>query len=112
MALSGLLSIVVLWGSQSTIRGIVGFVLAVMSCPTLPVFGLPMSTGTGRWLAAIASSALLWGVVGFIAARRSTTRAVAGWREWRREWLRLAIGVWVGSLVGFAIAAILLTVDF
>jgi lysylphosphatidylglycerol synthetase-like protein (DUF2156 family) len=111
MAAAGAASMLVLRGSQSTVRGLVGFVLAVVSCPTLPVFGFPLATGGAKWLAVIASSAAVWATVGFIAARRSTNRAIAGWREWRREWFRLAIGIWIGSLVGFAIAASILTVD-
>lgn len=112
MAVAGLSSMLALWGSTSTMRGLVGFVLAVVSCPTLPIFGFPLATGGTKWLAVVASSAAVWAAVGFVAARRSTTRAVAGWPEWRREWLRLAVGIWIGSLVGFAIAAIILTVDF
>ncbi|MFM8857360.1 MAG: hypothetical protein ACKOI2_09185 [Actinomycetota bacterium] len=112
MTVAGVASMLTLWGSQSTIRGLVGFVLAVLSCPTLPIFGFPLATGGGKWLAVIVSSAAVWMAVGFVAARRSTTRAVAGWPEWRREWFRLAIGIWIGSLIGFAIAAIILTVDF
>jgi hypothetical protein len=112
MAAAGVASMIALWGSQSTARGLIGFVLAVLSCPTLPVFGFPLATGSTKWLAVIASSAALWAAVGFVAARRSTTRAVAGWPEWRREWLRLAVGIWIGSFIGFAIAATILTVDF
>jgi hypothetical protein len=112
MAATGAASIIALWGSQSTARGLIGFVLAVVSCPTLPIFGFPLASGGAKWLAVIASSAAVWAAVGFVAARRSTTRAVAGWPEWRREWLRLAIGIWIGSFIGFAIAAIILTVDF
>lgn len=112
MAITGILSALILWGSQSTIRGIIGFVLALMSCPTSVVFGFPVTTGGARWMAVIVSSAAIWAATGFVAARRSTSRAVAGWSEWRREWLRLAIGIWIGALVGLALAAILLTVDF
>lgn len=112
MAGAGVLGSLVLWNSQSAIRGILGFALAIVSCPTLPLFGLPVTNGSGRWLGAIATSAVLWFGVGTLAARRSTVKAVAGWREWRREWLRLATGTWIGAFVGFAIAAIVLTVDF
>ncbi len=108
----GLMSMLVLAGSQSSVRGVIGFALAVFACPTLPLFGFPLSTGGGRWLAVIASSAVVWAALGHLAARRSTSRAVAGWPEWRREWLRLAIGVWVGAFIGFAIAAVVFTVDF
>lgn len=112
MAIAGLMSMLVLWGSQSTLRGVIGFALAVLACPTLPLFGFPISTGGGRWLAVIASSAVLWASLGVLAARRATSRAVAGWSEWRREWLRTAIGVWIGAFIGFAIAAVVLTVEF
>lgn len=111
MAVSGLFSLLVLWGSQSTVRGLIGFVFAVIACPTLPLIGFPVSSGSGRWLLVIASSAALWAGLGVLAARRARSRAVAGWPEWRREWLRMAIGVWIGAFVGFAIAAIFLTVD-
>lgn len=112
MAAAGLMSALVLWGSQSTVRGVIGFILAVVACPTLPIVGFPISSGVSKWLIAIASSAVLWMILGYVATRRSTKRAVAGWPEWRSEWLRLAVGVWIGSFIGFAIAAILLTVDF
>lgn len=112
MAASGLLSILFLWGSQSTLRGIIGFALAIVSCPTLAAFGFPVTSSGSMWIAVVVSSAALWIAIGSLAARRATDRAVAGWREWRREWLRLAVGIWVGSVVGLAIAALLLTVDF
>lgn len=104
-------AIIALWGSQSPLRGAIGFVLAVMACPTLPVLGFPVTTGSGSWAAVIATSAMVWMALGHLAGRRATSRPVAGWPEWRREWLRLAIGVWVGSLIGFAIAGVLLTVE-
>lgn len=112
MAIFGLLSSLFLWGSQSTLRGVIGFVLAILSCPTLPLFGFPVSSRGTMWIAVLISSAALWIAIGTLAARRATSRAVAGWREWRREWLRLAIGLWIGAFAGLAIAAILLTVDF
>lgn len=112
MTVSGLVSLVILWGSQSTLRGVVGFTLAIVSCPTLPIFGFPVTDGSIRWVAVLASSAAVWIAVGALASRRATSRAVAGWPEWRREWFRLAFGIWIGTLIGFAIAGVFLTVDF
>lgn len=112
MTVGGLVSVIALWGSQSTLRGLIGFALAIMSCPTLPIIGLPFVSGGMRWFVAIISSAVVWIAVGALSARRATSRAVAGWPEWRREWLRIAIGIWIGSFAGFVVAGILLAVDF
>lgn len=112
MAASGLASMLFLWGSQSTLRGVIGFALAIVACPTLAAFGFPVTSSGSMWIATVISSAVVWIAIGSLAARRATDRAVAGWREWRGEWLRLAIGIWIGSIVGLAIAALLLTVDF
>lgn len=110
MAVLGAISAVMLWGSQSTVRGIAGFVLAVLACPTLAIAGLPIRSGTSAWLIAVVSSALVWMVLGFVAARRSTLRAVSSWPEWRREWLRLAVGLWAGAFIGFGIAGALVLI--
>lgn len=106
----GLAAAVLLTGSESAWRGIPGFVLAIMSLPTLPLTGIPVMGGALRWLVAIVTSALVWVFLGVIAARRSTSRPLTGWREWRREWLRLATGVWVGALIGIGVAATFLSV--
>ncbi|NDA77536.1 MAG: hypothetical protein EBY07_07005 [Actinobacteria bacterium] len=98
-------------GSNSAIRGVPGFILAVAAVPTLPLFGVPVMGGNVRWLLALVSSAALWFSVGVLAARRSTADVVSSWPEWRREYLRLAIGVWVGALLGLAVAATVLSVN-
>ena len=106
-----LLSALLLVGSDSAWRGVPGFVLAVSALPTLPMTGIPVMGGGVRWSIAIVTSAIVWFVIGTVAARRSSSRAVASWPEWRREWLRLAIGVWLGALVGIAVAGTLLSVN-
>jgi hypothetical protein len=107
----GIVSALLLIGSGSAWRGIPGFVLAIMALPTLPLTGIPVMGGALRWLVAIATSAVVWAALGVIAARRSTSRVMTSWKEWRREWFRLAIGVWVGALVGIGVAATLLSVN-
>ena len=107
----GLLALVLLVGSESTWRGVMGFVFAIMALPTLPLVGIPVMGGAVRWLLAIASSAVVWSVIGFVAARRSTRRVATSWPEWRREWGKLAVGVWAGALLGIGIAAGLLSVS-
>lgn len=114
MVIAGVTAVVaaaLLVGSDSAWRGVPGFVLAVVAIPTLPMTGIPVMGGGVRWAIALATSAVLWFAVGAIAARRSSSRAVASWPEWRREWLRLAVGVWAGALVGIAVAGTILSVN-
>jgi hypothetical protein len=107
----GLVAAMLLVGSDSAWRGAPGFVLAVASIPTLPLFGVPVMGGTARWILAIATSLVLWFAIGTLAARRSTSRVVTSWPEWRREYVRLSIGVWAGALLGLGVAATLLSVN-
>jgi hypothetical protein len=106
-----LVAAVLLVGSDSAWRGVPGFVLAIVALPTLPMTGIPVMGGSVRWLVAVVTSGALWFVIGAVAARRSSSRAVASWPEWRREWLRLAIGIWIGALVGIAVAGTVLSVN-
>ena len=50
-------------------------------------------------------------VIGHLAAQRSTRRVATSWLEWRREWTRLVIGIWAGSLLGLGLAATVLSVS-
>ena len=102
--ISGILALVLLRGSTSTWRGLIGFVAAVVALPTAPIVGLPVVGGSGRWVAALLSSLALWCLLGIVAARRSTRRMAASWPEWRREWLRLAVGAWAGAMIGMVLA--------
>lgn len=104
VALAGLL-LVALPGS---LLGAVGFLLVVMAMPTLPMFGVPAVSGATVYLLGAATSLVLWFVVGHVSAVRATRRAVAGWQEWRREFLPLAAGVLTGGLIALAVAAIIL----
>lgn len=110
-AIIGILAAVLLIGSESAARGIPGFILAIVAIPTLPLFGVPVMGGTVRWLLAITSSASIWAFIGHLAARRSTNRSISSWPEWRREWTRLSIGVWVGAMFGLGVAAIALGIN-
>lgn len=88
--------------------GAVGFLLLVMAAPTLSVLGVPAVTSPLIYAAGAATSIALWLVIGRLAARRATRRAVASWAEWRREFLPLAAGVWFGSLLALGLAAFVL----
>jgi hypothetical protein len=92
----------------STVRGVGGFVLCVLGAPGLLVAGVPLRGGSTALLAGAAGSAVLWFVIGTIAARRATQRPVCSWRDYWREFLWIAAGVWVG-VAGAALAANLVT---
>lgn len=90
-------------GSTSAMRGVGSFALAVLAAPGLLVAGVPLRAGAGLYTAAAVGSAVLWLLLGAIAARRATRRPVATWRDFWREWLWLAAAVWVG--VGLSLVA-------
>jgi hypothetical protein len=104
----GLLAWLLVKGSESATRGIPGFGLAVLAAPTLLVVGIPMRSGTGRYVLAGATSALLWLLLGFAAARRATRRPAATWRDFWREFAWLAGGVWLGVVLALVAADLVL----
>ncbi len=93
-------------GSTSAVRGAGSFLLAVLAAPGLLVAGVPLRSGGGVIVAAAAGSGLVWLLVGVAAARRATRRPVASWRDFWREYIWLAAGLWVG------VALALLAVNF
>jgi hypothetical protein len=95
----GLVSLLLLRGHTSLVRGVAGFVTAILAAPGLLVAGVPLRSGRGVYLGAVAGSALLWIVVGVIAAHRSTRMPAASWRDYWREYIWLAVGVWLGVVV-------------
>ncbi|MDP9464224.1 MAG: hypothetical protein M3P52_06345 [Actinomycetota bacterium] len=86
-------------GHTSFVRGIAGFLTAVLAAPGLLVAGAPLRSGRSVYLVAVAGSAVLWMIVGAIAARRATRIPAATWRDYWREYLWLAVGVWLGVVV-------------
>jgi hypothetical protein len=97
-ALLGAISLVLLRGHTSFVRGIAGFLTAVFAAPGLLVAGVPLRSGGGVYMAAIGGSAALWMLIGLAASRRATQIPVASWRDYWREYLWLAAGVWLGVI--------------
>lgn len=98
-ALLGLAAFALLHGNTATGRGVAGFAATVLSAPALMAFGIPLATGSGRFLLGIGVSALVWLLVGFVASRRATRSPVATWRDYWREYVWLAAGIWMGVVV-------------
>jgi hypothetical protein len=104
-ALLGVSGALLLRGNTaSAARGVGGFVLAVLAAPGLLVAGVPLRHGNAVLLGAVLASALMWFVLGVVASRRATAMPVCSWRDFWREHLWLAAGVWLGVL-GAGLAA-------
>jgi hypothetical protein len=101
-AVLGCFSVILLRGHTSLARGVGGFVTAVLAAPGLLVAGVPLRSGRGVYLGAVVGSAVLWMIVGAIAARRATRHPAASWRDFWREYAWLAFGVWLGVVVALA----------
>lgn len=94
--------------NATTLRGFGGFLLAVLAAPGLLVVGAPLQSGSTRYLAACAGSALLWFAVGVVASRRSTRRPAASWREFWVEYAWLVGAVWCGVVAALVLSNLVL----
>ena len=99
----GAISLLLLRGHTSLVRGVGGFLTAVMAAPGLLVAGAPLRSGGKVYLGAIVGSAVLWMIVGAISAKRATRLPAASWRDYWREYVWLAAGVWLGVVVALLV---------
>ena len=106
-ALVGLVGLLMLRDNTQTWRGIGGFLLSIVAAPVLLVTGAPLTTGHSYALALLGSAAL-WVLLGTVAARIATRTPVATWRDYWREFLWLAGGVWIGVVVALIAANLIL----
>jgi hypothetical protein len=95
----GVFSLMLLRGHTSLVRGVAGFLTAIFAAPGLLVAGAPLRSGRNVYLGAVVGSAVLWMIVGAIAARRATRMPAASWRDYWREYVWLAAGVWLGVVL-------------
>jgi hypothetical protein len=95
----GVVSLLLLRGHTSLMRGVAGFLIAVLAAPGLLVAGAPLRSGRSVYLGAVVGSAVLWMLIGAISAKRATRVPAASWRDYWREYLWLAFGVWLGVVV-------------
>ena len=106
-ALLGLLSLLLLNLTDGASSGLGALVLGVLAAPALLAVGAPFSSQS--WYpAGIAISALLWLVLGFVAARRATRNPMATWADYWRDYGWLAGGVWLGAVTALAVARVVL----
>lgn len=107
-AVLGLLSVVLLRHSDSTLRGLLGTALALGAAPCLLLTGGPLAPGATGLLLGVTTSVVLWCVVGTVAARRALRRIAVDWSDVRREWWWLALPVWTGVVVALVLVDLLL----
>ncbi|MEN9646816.1 MAG: hypothetical protein RL238_3485 [Actinomycetota bacterium] len=103
-AAMGALAWLLVHGNASTVRGVAGFLLGVLAAPVMLVAGVPLEGSTAVYAVSVVASGLLWLLIGVTASRRATRTPVASWRDFWREYLWLAGGVWLGT-VGALVAA-------
>jgi hypothetical protein len=101
-AVLGAISLILLHGHTSLVRGAAGFLSAIFAAPGLLVVGAPLRSGRSLYLAAVIGSAVLWMLIGAISARRATRVPAASWRDYWREYVWLAVGVWLGVIAAIA----------
>jgi hypothetical protein len=90
-------------GTACVSSGAAGWLLAALALPTSLVVGMPWEGGTSRYALMVITSAALWVVLGWLAARRATQSPVASWRDWWREYAWFLVGVWAGVLAALGI---------
>ena len=83
--------------------GYVGLILGVLAAPILLAVGAPFSDSS-LWSIGVALSAMLWLMVGAVAARRTTRNPMAGWPDFWRTFFWLAGGIWIGAAAALVVA--------
>ena len=96
-------------GLECVTPALMTYGLAGLALPTAVPSGLPLVATKLTVTIALATSALVWMILGRWAARRATASPVATWREWCVELATLVAGVWAGVLGGLLIAGFVLS---
>jgi uncharacterized membrane protein YfcA len=101
----GAVSLIALRLFDGAVSGAIGLIGGVCAAPALLIVGAPFGDSS-RYPAAIAASAVLWLVIGFVAARRATRNPMATWDDYWRHFAWLCAGVWVGALLALGLAGL------
>ena len=107
-ALLGMLGWWLLRASTTSGRGVAGFGATVLAAPLLPAWGVPLKSGGGRYLTAAAASAILWLVLGVIAAVRSSRDPWVRWHQFWAQYLWYALCAWTGVALSLLAVTLLL----
>jgi hypothetical protein len=99
----GVFALLVLRLFDGKLSGYVGLVCGVFAAPLLLAVGAPFSDSS-LYPIGVALSAMLWLIVGAVAARRTTRNPMASWGDFWRTYSWLAGGIWLGAAVALLIA--------
>jgi hypothetical protein len=102
-AVLGAAALLVLRFFDGKLSGYLGLFLGVAAAPLLLAVGAPFSD-TSVWSIGVALSAMLWLIVGAVAARRTTRNPMAGWPDFWRTYSWLAGGIWIGVVGALLVA--------
>ena len=91
--------------------GLAGLIGGVIAAPGLLVAGAPFADDTYH-LHAVAGSALLWMLIGWIASRRATRSPIATWADYWREYVWIGSGVAIGAVAALVATATVLGESF
>ena len=102
-AVLGAAALLVLRVFEGKVSGYLGLFLGVTAAPLLLAVGAPFSDSS-VWSIGVALSAMLWLVVGAVAARRTKRNPMAGWPDFWRTYFWLAAGIWLGVVAALLVA--------
>ncbi len=85
--------------------GAVGLIGGVWAAPVLLAAGAPFGDRS-MYPLAVGASALLWVLVGLLAARRATRNPMATWADFWRHYAWMCAGIWVGASAALVVAAL------
>lgn len=105
-AVLGAIAVAALHDNTSSTRGVGGFAAAVFAAPGMLAFGVPLASGTSKVVLGATVSGAVWFALGLVAARRATRSPVATWRDFWREFIWLAGGVWLGTVIALVVVQI------
>jgi len=101
--LTGVAAYVALQMSEAAWSGTFGTAASYFAAPALLAIGGPLADAGLKPLA-IGASALMWLLAGLLASRRATRNPFATWGDFWRHYSWMLAGIWVGVLMGLAIA--------
>lgn len=98
----------VLIALPGALTGVVGFLLLMAALPTMPMLGVPATTGATIYVLGFVTSVGAWLALGHVAAVRASRRAIVDWSDWRREFVPLALGLLLGGVLALVIGGLVL----
>lgn len=84
--------------------GAVGLIAGVCAAPALLAAGAPFGDD-GLYPIAVAASAVMWLLIGWLAARKATRNPMATWRDYWRHYAWLLGGICLGACAALAVSA-------